>query len=659
MGMMGWPKATEARPASLSSPTYRADIDGLRALAVLAVIGFHFFPAAFPGGFVGVDVFFVISGYLISTILYESHAKGAFSFAEFYARRVRRIFPALLVVLAFSLLAGWFVLLSNEFAQLKRHVAAAAAFASNLLLWSEGGYFDTASDEKPLLHLWSLGIEEQFYLVWPLALFAAYRFNKSPLFVSGAILAVSLLVNVAETMRDPLTAFYMPHTRFWELMAGSVLAYEMRTKRWSIASKQVTPRAADALSFSGLALIFVSIFILDGETRYPGAWALLPVGGAYLVIRFAQRAATIRRLLSSRGAVWFGLISYPLYLWHWPLLTFVRLVDPGLLDRRGRLAIILISIVAAWLTYRFIEQPVRSKRAARVVVVFSGAMAAVGSLAVLISLAQLAPRNHEPGLEKIVRAVGDWQYPPKAFGSFRFGGAQFEFQNSHVARTTLFIGDSNVAQYAPRISILLSKHPDQYRSVIFAARGGCAPVPTLYESGDARCRRTMEAAFRMAHEDRIDAVVIGAAWIGYRERLLDQEHLQSLHGALAALARRKPTTLLLNIPSGREFDPRTMLSGSRLASLSASARADPAPLDRILQKYGALRDALKTIAASAGASVIDPLDHLCPDSLCPVVSPQGEPVNKDAGHLRPFHVIANGGFIDQTIRYRPGANGAQ
>lgn len=658
MGMVGRVKAAEARPASLLTPTYRADIDGLRAVAVLAVVGFHFFPAAFPGGFVGVDVFFVISGYLISTILYVGHEKKAFSFAEFYARRVRRIFPALLVVLAFSLLAGWFVLLSNEFAQLKRHVAAAAAFASNLLLWSEGGYFDTASDEKPLLHLWSLGIEEQFYLVWPLALFAAYRLNKSPLWISGAILALSCVLNLVETARDPLTAFYMPYTRFWELMAGSVLAYEVRTMRASAAWKAVTPRTADALSFAGLALIAISVFTLNGEMRYPGAWALLPVGGAYLVIKFAHHAVVIRRLLSSRLAVWFGLISYPLYLWHWPLLTFARLIDPALLDRKGRLALILISIAAAWLTYRFVEQPIRRKRATQVVVAVSGAMAAVGSFAILISLAGLPPRNNEPGLEKIVRAVGDWQYPPKGFASIQIDGARFELQNSNVARTTLFVGDSNVAQYAPRISLLLTQHPDRFHSVIFAARGGCPPVPSLYERNDARCRRTMEAAFRLAREDRIGAVVIGAAWMGYRNELLKEEHLRSLRGVLAELARQKPTTLLLNIPSGREFDPKTMVSGSRLAGLSANPTADAVPLNRLLQRYGALRDRLKEAAAFAGASVIDPLDHLCSASLCPVVSPQGEPVNKDRGHLRPFHVIANGGFIDQTIDVRSHAKSA-
>ena len=208
-------------------PTYRADIDGLRALAVIAVIGFHAFPQAVPGGFIGVDLFFVISGFLISTILYENLIAHSFSFTDFYARRIRRIFPALMVVLASAYAIGWFVLLPDEYAQLGKHIAGGAGFIENFLLWHESGYFDNAAETKPLLHLWSLGIEEQFYIVWPILLWLAYRARLNLLSLTILIGGASFILNLwgTQVSPNPVATFYSPQTRFWELLMGAVLAY--------------------------------------------------------------------------------------------------------------------------------------------------------------------------------------------------------------------------------------------------------------------------------------------------------------------------------------------------------------------------------------------------------------------------------------------------
>ena len=202
----------------LSHPSYRADIDGLRALAVLSVVVFHAFPGVMPGGFIGVDIFFVISGFLISTILLENLGRGTFSFAEFYSRRIRRIFPALLVVLSASYAFGWFALLPDEFMQLGKNIAAGAGFVSNFLLWSESGYFDTAAEVKPLLHLWSLGIEEQFYIVWPLLLWAVARLRLNALTVIIVLASISFMLNVDVVRNNAIAAFYSPQTRCWELL---------------------------------------------------------------------------------------------------------------------------------------------------------------------------------------------------------------------------------------------------------------------------------------------------------------------------------------------------------------------------------------------------------------------------------------------------------
>lgn len=208
----------------LAKSNYRPDIDGLRAVAVLLVVGFHAFPGRFPGGFVGVDIFFVISGYLITGILLKEMESSDFSFARFYARRVRRIFPALILVLLCCFVVGWFVLLPDEFKALGKHIFGGAAFFSNFVLLHDAGYFDAAAVRKPLLHLWSLGIEEQFYIVWPVVLFLAFQIRRVGWMIT-AIFVASFLANVLTIGRNPVAAFYWPFTRAWELMSGGILVW--------------------------------------------------------------------------------------------------------------------------------------------------------------------------------------------------------------------------------------------------------------------------------------------------------------------------------------------------------------------------------------------------------------------------------------------------
>ena len=216
----------------------RRDIDGLRAVAILAVLGFHTVPELLPGGFIGVDVFFVISGYLITRILLTSLEGGSFAFGAFYARRIRRIFPALIVVLAASFALGWFILLPAEFRQLGKHILAGAAFVSNLVFWNEAGYFDASAVHKVLLHLWSLGIEEQFYILWPLMLWAAWRWRLAAFWPILCVSVLSFIANLYLTYTDPVAAFYSPLSRAWELGVGSLLACASLPGRLRIFSRQ-------------------------------------------------------------------------------------------------------------------------------------------------------------------------------------------------------------------------------------------------------------------------------------------------------------------------------------------------------------------------------------------------------------------------------------
>ena len=381
---------------------YRPDIDGLRALAVLLVVGFHAFPSLLPGGFIGVDLFFVISGYLISSILYQGLSSQNFSFLTFYGRRIRRIFPALIVVLATCYAFGWFALFADEYALLGKHMASGAGFVANYLLWFEAGYFDSAADTKPLLHLWSLGIEEQFYLVWPFVLWVIYycgqKYPKAqsftnPLLLTIGIAILSFVLNIRgiNVRHDLVATFYSAQTRFWELLFGAILAYvtlfpKAVDKPGDFVGRSLGGSVGRSLSNSpgwfrglkerlrehvaiqalsryqsilGLSLIAVGALLITPTSSFPGWWALLPTLGAVLLIRAGPHAFINRSLLSNKGMVWIGLISYPLYLWHWPILSLLRIVKSEPLSVELRISAVVLSLILATLTYRFIEKPIR------------------------------------------------------------------------------------------------------------------------------------------------------------------------------------------------------------------------------------------------------------------------------------------------------------
>lgn len=361
----------------LSHPKYRPDIDGLRAVAVLAVVAFHAFPSWVRGGFIGVDVFFVISGYLISTIIFENLDKGTFSYVEFYARRIKRIFPALLLVLIACFSFGWFALMADEYKQLGKHIAAGAGFVSNFSLWNESSYFDNSADTKPLLHLWSLGIEEQFYIVYPLSLWFAWKRKFNLLTITILVTIASFVLNINGIKQDMVATFYSPQTRFWELLSGSILAWFTLYKKDALANvkhnldlqlSRIIKREnrwfdgktlSNVLSFFGSLLLLYGFWEINKELSFPGLWALVPVLGAALIITAGTKAWVNRTILSNKVAVWFGLISFPLYLWHWPILSFARIIESEAPSRNVRIAAVVLSIFLAWLTYKLVERPLR------------------------------------------------------------------------------------------------------------------------------------------------------------------------------------------------------------------------------------------------------------------------------------------------------------
>jgi len=377
--------------AHLPNSTYRPEIDGLRAIAVLAVVMFHAFPSILKGGFIGVDVFFVISGYLISKNITAELAFNTFSLSDFYHRRVKRIFPALALVLGTSLAFGWFALLASEYKQLGAHTAAGAGFVSNLVLWRESGYFDNASETKPLLHLWSLGIEEQFYIFWPLLLLIIWKLRFSNTFFIVVFIVLSFSTNIFFTQSDSVAAFYSPFTRAWQLLCGAMIAQlELQSINRSSTSQSLERSFRNLMAALGAVLLTVGFLITNKTQPFPGWIALLPTLGTSFVILAGSKSWLSQTILKLPVLVWFGLISYPLYLWHWPLLSFARVIEGETATLNIRLVLVALAIILAWLTYRFIERPIREDQQFgwRKTFVLCGIMLAVGISGFIVFNAQ-------------------------------------------------------------------------------------------------------------------------------------------------------------------------------------------------------------------------------------------------------------------------------
>jgi peptidoglycan/LPS O-acetylase OafA/YrhL len=488
---------------------YRPDIDGLRAVAVLAVVIFHAFPSSLPGGFVGVDIFFVISGYLIGTILINEFRNGDFSVGRFYARRIKRIFPTLILVIIACYGFGWFNLLDSEFMQLGKHIAAGAGFASNFALWRESGYFDVSAETKPLLHLWSLGVEEQFYLVWPLVLFVCIRARWNVLCVTLVIALASFGFNMVTVGQDSIADFYSPFTRFWELMIGSLLACEHvnRTAHSGVWSEKK--------SWLGVILLIVALAALRGQDAFPGWRALLPTTAAYLIIDAGCGASLNRRVLASRPMVWVGLVSFPLYLWHWPILAYSRILEGNTPQLGMRFGAVFAALILAWLTYRFVERPIRENSSSRV------RNWIVGTLVVLmIGVAFLGYdtyARHGLGfrLTNTVSRFADVQRNVskvwREHACFLDGEDKFAANCTDTgAGPIVFLwGDSHAAAMYPGLRALQREH-GTFRLAQYTA-SGCPP-----DLGDAaatpHCEAVQRQVMSFLRRDKPDEVILTASW---------------------------------------------------------------------------------------------------------------------------------------------------
>ena len=512
---------------------YRPDIDGLRAFAVLSVLCYHAFPDVVRGGYVGVDVFFVISGFLISSILFREITEDRFTLTAFYGRRIRRIFPALAVVLAAVLAYGFVALMPFELAQVGKHVFFGAGFLSNIALWSESSYFDGAASQKPLLHLWSLGIEEQFYILWPPLLMMAFAMKAA----IGRLLAVlflgSFAINIALSLTSPSGDFYLPVSRFWELLAGAGLAW-----RREIA---LAPNVRSLISFAGLAALLTSVVLFTPEIRFPGWAALLPVAGTVAVILGGPETTVNRTFFSNRTAVFVGLISYPLYLWHWPLISYAYVIRAGRAPTHlMAAALVAASVLLAWATYRFVEYPVRfgAQRHRRTQIV-AVCVVALGAFGLAVWSDAGVPQRFPAGLDihKINAARLDETYQPTKdrevldYNSCTSGdgcslgiraGYALISHLGHGERKVVLAGDSLLFHYAPRVQQLF----DEGRlaaNTYFVTGPSCAPVPGMIQREKwVDCANVNSKLVELVKREKVQTVVLGAS-IGWTTKAKDSE----------------------------------------------------------------------------------------------------------------------------------------
>jgi peptidoglycan/LPS O-acetylase OafA/YrhL len=346
-----------------SEKNYRPDIDGLRAVAVLLVVLFHGFPIHFPGGFIGVDVFFVISGFLISSIIFAHMQSNKFTLLDFYRKRINRIFPALILVFIVCLIASKWILFREEQVDFNKALFFSTSFLANIYLLTKSNYFDASSETNPLLHMWSLGVEEQFYILWPLLLMLLWKMHhRKVLAVIGLIALISFALCLDMVARNQTLAFYMPITRFWELAIGSLFAYYLHQenrKGFRLAfSRLETSPWRHPVSILGIGLIVFGVFHLSTASTFPGVNALIPVIGSMCIILAGKDALFNKFVLSNRAMVFIGAISFPFYLWHWPILSFLQ-IQLGPLSREVRMTAVAVSLLLAILTYFMVEKPVR------------------------------------------------------------------------------------------------------------------------------------------------------------------------------------------------------------------------------------------------------------------------------------------------------------
>ena len=605
---------------------YRADIDGLRALAVIPVVLFHGHVPALRGGFVGVDVFFIISGFLICSVIGQELSRGSFSILRFYERRCRRILPALFAMFIATSLLALVVLMPPDLASFGRSLLSSVLFGSNIFFWKTSGYFDGMAELKPLLHTWSLSVEEQFYLIVPYVLMGtAVWFRKRYVAVLLPLALGSFVLSVWAVSHAPSAAFYMLPTRFWELMLGGLVGLGAKTgptARW----------LREALAAAGLAAIVVAIVSYSDMTPFPGAAALLPCAGAALIIYAGLGGSSaVGRLLSQRPCVFIGKISYSLYLWHWPLFSLYRYQVGRELHALESALIIALSVLLSVLSWRFVEQPFRHPE--RVIgrrAIFRGA--AFGALATATfagtAMATGGLPARVPGF-RIVAVPGESEYDAGGQGDCFLGDPQTAadwggdrcFVTRGQGPTVLLWGDSFAAHYVPG----LKRRAAQVRADILQYNlSACPPVLGFDSMSNPPCRAFNDHVFDLIERYHVSGVVVSGRWDYALRRHVTPEQI----GATVARLRDRGVAVYVI--------GQSPLFGNQVQTLFAQAGGtSDQPAAWAPVTFAPDLESRLAAAMPAGVTFIDPLASMCKLRACQYRR-DGEFMLWDEGHLSAY-----------------------
>ena len=612
-----------------STSHYRADIDGLRAVAVLLVFAYHLGTARVRGGFIGVDVFFVISGYLIGSIILNEIAASRFSLLSFYERRVRRIFPALFVTLGVSAILAYRFFLPAEINEFAKSLLAATFSFSNVFFYHQAGYFEGAAAMKPLLHTWSLAVEEQFYIFLPLFLLTLRRFTLAKRRILVLLVAlVSFSVSAWGAFRSPDAAFYLAHARAWELLLGTLIALDLFSRFSNVIWR-------NAASLAGLAMILVAAVLYDKTTPFPGLAAAAPCFGAALIIAAGRGGESwVGRALSLSPIVFIGTISYSLYLWHWPLIVFQGasgLLAQGLSPKSAKLVVLGISFVVATLSWRFVEQPFRDSRQKlprpRLFQIAATAAAVLAVFGITALATRGFPARYPSEAVRIASFLENSD--PNTEAQYRVGTCFLTSRNPHAKfdpavclknvsgkRNELLIGDSHAAQLWFGLSSV-------FRDINFmqATASGCKPTLEQPMGADQRCRQLMDYVLQdYLRGHSVDSVLIAARW--------DKADLPRLQRTVLWLKKQGIRVVL--------FGPMVQYDSAlpRLLAISIQQNAPGIPADHRVAYYETLDQEMARLASETlDVSYISYFKLICHQGSCLEYAAKGVPLQSDYGHL--------------------------
>lgn len=588
---------------------YRREIDGLRAIAVLPVIFFHAGFKAFSGGFVGVDVFFVLSGYLITSIILSEIQAGSFSLVNFYERRARRILPALFFVMSVSFIFAWLWLFPRDMKEFAKSIVNVCIYLSNRLFNKHTDYFDTASELIPLLHTWSLSVEEQYYIFFPLVLAAIWKRQKK--FVSHFLLflaTVSLIYSQLQLHKDSSAAYFLLSSRLWELMIGSIVAYLIFTKRIAVKSNQ-------AGSLVGLLLILYATFFFDKDTSFPGVNALVPTLGAAFVIIFATPKTIVGYLLNSRILVGIGLISYSAYLWHQPIFAFARhksMAEPTPYLVGG---LTLLTLVLAYLTWKYIESPFRNRQlySRKQIFVSSAAFSLLFILVGLFGIYSNGYENRFSDEQKAILAFEDYDFQSmtrykECFLSHRQDYTAFkDFCRGNLTHKPIMLwGDSHAAALSFGLKA-------EYEGLIQYTAGGCPPIKGTVVPGRPKCKSINDYVLQEIKTLQPKIIYMHANWTSYEQSNLGDRIRQTIRSILKA-SPNTSVILIGSVPQWPRGLPIFMLQ--RNLTLTSTLYITNSSLN-VLRNTD---HQLEMTAKDEGVEYLSAIDMLCINDQCPVTT---------------------------------------